>query len=60
MLVSTERSIVLAFDGDVAGREGAEAALQSLGKVAFVRRVILPDGNAPDELPVEVIRQLFS
>ena len=52
------RSATVLFDGDEAGRKGADAAIASLGAVMDVQRLDLPDGIKPDAMDADWMARL--
>lgn len=60
LLYYAEREVIILFDGDEAGRAGAQAAQQKLHGRVKTRMVRLPDGAAPDELPAKALRWLVN
>jgi len=59
VLASTDRPIVLMFDGNEAGQNGMRTAAGKLITKAFVRVVKLPDRTEPDDLSAEDLRQIL-
>jgi len=51
--------ILIAFDGDSAGRQGASRAAEQLSRHAWVRTLSLPDGEDPASLEPEHLDQLL-
>ena len=60
LLASLRRPVVLAFNGDDAGRLGAPAAIEKLAPVAFVRSIVLADGQQPTDISAENIQRLLA
>lgn len=56
-LIITARPIVLLFDGDKAGSDGAERAVDKLISRTFVKVVSLTNGTEPDNLTVDDLMQ---
>ena len=56
MIVENFRRVLLLFDGDEAGRKGADECLLRLGKKLLVMAVILPEGNQPDSMSLEELQ----
>ena len=48
----------LLLDGDDAGRQAGERVLPLLARKVFVRAGVLPDGDAPDDVEEEVLREI--
>lgn len=59
LLLSLQRTLVLMFDGDAAGRQCTDAVAESMkGEAAFVA-VWLKEGQQPDSLPEGHLRRLL-
>jgi DNA primase len=56
ILVQNFRRILFLFDGDDAGRRGADECLLRLGKKLLVMAVMLPEGKQPDSMSVEEMK----
>lgn len=56
LLAELAGGVTVLFDGDAAGRAGADAARQALEKRVPTRVLRLPDGLAPDSLPKKALR----
>ncbi len=59
LLLAAAKEVIILFDGNDAGRIGAEAAVKLLAEVApqlIVRRINLPDGVEPDHLTPKTLR----
>jgi DNA primase len=54
------RFVTLLLDGDDAGRRGREAVLPDLAAAFFVRAPLFPDGEKPDTLPEQQLRELVN
>jgi DNA primase len=52
--------VVVLFDGDEAGRAGAEAAKARLQGRTIVRTIHLPDGRKPDDLSARALKWLIN
>src|SRR5579863_470653 len=52
--------VCLFMDGDGAGKEAGEVIAQRLTRRLYVRVVDLPEGKQPDQLDLEILRQLLS
>ena len=57
LLAAHFRHVVVVLDGDEAGRKGTEECLVKLGRRVYVRAVELPEGQAPDGMPLAEIRK---
>lgn len=57
LLAAEFNRFILCFAGDRAGREASAVCLQRLARRAFVRVVELPDGQQPNRLKPEDLRQ---
>ena len=53
------RSYILCFDGDAAGRKGAERFKKYIGKDVFITDVLLPEGKDVNDLSSEELSVLF-
>jgi DNA primase len=51
--------VILFFDGDEAGREGARAIAARLTQYTFVKVINLPDGKQPDQLSSDEIKTII-
>jgi DNA primase len=51
--------VVLMFDGDDAGRQGAMGIAQTLGARMSVTGISLEDGRQPDQLSSDITRKLM-
>jgi DNA primase len=60
LLARLRRPVVIIFDGDDAGRRGAQAAIEKLAPLAFVRSIALVDGHQPTDLSTENVRGLMA
>lgn len=64
LLASSVKQVIVAFDGDAAGREGASIVMASLKGLVPRAKVILPPGQDPGSLPKsfwqETIPQWFN
>ena len=58
--LASAKEVVLLFDGDEAGRTGAEQAREKLKGVVPVRFVRLPDNTKPDDLSPRALRWLVN
>src|SRR3954452_18594533 len=54
------RFVTLLLDGDDTGRRGRERVLPDLASLFFVRAPLLPDGEKPDMLPEQQLREMVS
>ena len=54
------RNYILMFDGDEAGRKGAERFKKSLGNECMITDIILPNGKDVNDLSEEEIKNLLS
>jgi len=52
--------VVLLFDGDEAGRVGAQSARAKLAEITVVRVIHLPEGMKPDDLTVRALKWLVN
>lgn len=59
LLVQTRRPIGLVFDGDESGQQGNRTAVAKLSFRTFVKRVLIPDGQKPDEIPPDSLKALL-
>lgn len=59
ILATNFKGIVLALDGDEAGRRAAQEIALRLTRRAFVRVAPIPEGKQPDELPTDELRKIF-
>jgi DNA primase len=53
------RRVVLLLDGDEAGKAATNECLLQLGRQMWVRAVVLPDGQQPDQLITEALTKLL-
>jgi DNA primase len=60
LLVTYFTHVILMFDGNAAGRQGAADALDRLARRLFVKVVSLPDEVEPDGLSADEVRQLLT
>lgn len=60
LLVDNAERLVLMFDGDNAGREGERACYRMLRPRVFLKSVHLTDGEQPDMLSEDRLRELLS
>ena len=54
------RFVTLLLDGDDTGRRGRERVLPDLASSFFVRAPLLPDGEKPDTLPEQQLREMVN
>jgi DNA primase len=54
------RFVTLLLDGDDTGRRGREQVLPDLAAAFFVHAPFLPDGEKPDTLPEQQLRELVN
>jgi len=59
LLASHFNRVILLFDGDEAGRNAAADSLPRLARRLFVRVIDLADGQQPDQLTAEELRELI-
>ena len=59
-LLATAKDVTVIFDGDEAGRAGADAAAKLLGHRVPVHVIRLPEGTEPDDLPPKMLRWLVN
>jgi DNA primase len=60
MLVDRFDRVLLLFDGDDAGRTATDDCLVRLGRRLWVKALVLPDGQQPDDLAAEALLELVS
>ena len=53
------KQVVLLFDGDGAGKRAAEDCLLRLGRRMFVRAINLSEGQEPDIMTADELRELL-
>jgi DNA primase len=53
------RSYILCFDGDEAGRKGANRFKKHIGNDVFITDVLLPRGKDVNDLSAEELENLF-
>lgn len=58
--LSVAKDVVVLFDGNDAGRTGAERAKAKLEKLTTVRVASLPDGAEPEDLSRSALRWLIT
>jgi DNA primase len=54
------RFVTLLLDGDETGRRGRERVLPELSRSFFVSAPLLSDGEKPDTLPEQLLRELVN
>ena len=54
------RFVTLLLDGDDTGRRGRERVLPDLSRSFFVPAPLLPDGEKPDTLPEQLLREMVN
>ena len=59
-LLSQAKEVVIIFDGNQAGRDGADKARELLTELVPVRVVHLPEDLEPDDLPPRALRWLIN
>ena len=59
LLAGLKRPIIMAFDGDDAGRKGMQLALEKLAPTSYVRATTLADRMQPTDLSEPEVRNLF-
>jgi DNA primase len=59
-LLASAKDIVVLFDGDEAGRKGADKIKEQLGGTIPVRIIRLPTGTKPDQLAPKMLRWLVN
>ena len=59
LLLRTGADVTMAFDGDNAGKAGLAKALSSLRNKTTVRQLELPDGDDPESIPREKLREAY-
>ena len=60
LLTADFQLVIILFDGDEAGRAGAEEISNRLKHKMFVRVMVLPDGEQPDMLSADELRALLN
>jgi DNA primase len=60
MIVDRFERVLLLFDGDEAGRAGADDCLLRLGRKVWVKALALPDGEQPDDLSSDALLELVA
>jgi DNA primase len=60
LLAREVKLVTLLLDGDDTGRLGRERVLPTLCRSFFVRAPLLPDGEKPDTLPEQQLRELVN
>lgn len=59
-LLLDAKEVIILFDGNEAGRKGAEAARAKLAGKVMTRRVLLPEGHEPEDLTPKALRWLIA
>lgn len=59
-LLARAKDVIVLFDGNEAGREGAKHVVERLGEGSTVRLVHLPDDTEPDDLSPQALRWLVN